>query len=611
MSVIPTRFGLRGKLLAGSAVLLAFTGTVGAFGISDIKSANDEADRLYSQAVVPLSELGTARAKFNENRAFVNNHTLETSAAAKAEVEAKINKNVATIDSNLARVEPTLAGDAQLQDQFKTLVAQIATYREARNQVIGLSNANKTQEAYAVNKAEAIPAAANVAGSFTTLFEAKVAAGKTAHEHIQASASAATTRALLVILAAIAVGFALALWFARRITRTVNEVLNRLQLLRDHCTADLAAALGRVAEGDLTVPVQPITPELHRTSNDEIGDVAEAVGAIRNATVRSVDAYNAMRAQLADTVAEMAVQAATVASASQQMAATSEETGRAVSEIAAAVTEVAHGAERQVRGVEVAREAVQQASASAATSAEVATHTARAAEDARGVALEGVDAAESASAAMREVAESSAAVGSAIGELNARSERIGGIVGTITGLAEQTNLLALNAAIEAARAGEQGRGFAVVAEEVRKLAEESQSAASEISALIGEMQAETSRVVGVVSDGTQRTQDGVATVERTREAFEAIGTAVEDMTARVGEITTAVDQISAEASRAESEVVDVAAVAEESSASVEQVSASTQQTSASAQEIAASAQTLSATAEHLNSLVARFTVSAA
>jgi methyl-accepting chemotaxis protein len=100
-------------------------------------------------------------------------------------------------------------------------------------------------------------------------------------------------------------------------------------------------------------------------------------------------------------------------------------------------------------------------------------------------------AADEATDAVRSVAASSQQVAAAIQELSVRSQQIGGIVDTIAGIGEQTNLLALNAAIEAALAGEQGRGFEVVAEEVRKLAEESQSAAGQIAGLITEIQTET------------------------------------------------------------------------------------------------------------------------
>ena len=54
------------------------------------------------------------------------------------------------------------------------------------------------------------------------------------------------------------------------------------------------------------------------------------------------------------------------------------------------------------------------------------------------------------------------------------------VVESITDISEQTNMLALNAAIEAARVGSAGMGFAVVSNEVKKLAESSQSEARKI-----------------------------------------------------------------------------------------------------------------------------------
>jgi methyl-accepting chemotaxis protein len=210
------------------------------------------------------------------------------------------------------------------------------------------------------------------------------------------------------------------------------------------------------------------------------------------------------------------------------------------------------------------------------------------------VAEEGAAHAGHAAEAMASVNESTREVTTAILQLAGKSEQIGGIVETITGLADQTNLLALNAAIEAARAGEQGRGFAVVAEEVRKLAEQSHTAAGRIADLIGEIQSETSRVVTVVEATSGRTEEGNAVVGRTRDAFVAIDEAVRLVTSRIHEIAAATGE--------------VAGVAGQASVATEQVSASTQETTASAQELAAGAHTLAVTAETLERLVSGFKI---
>jgi methyl-accepting chemotaxis protein len=599
------RISLRAKLLGSAGILLALIVLVGALGISSLGSVKTEAHDMYEQAVVPLEQMGVAHAKLNENRAFTTNHILETDTGELDELERRIAENDEVVSRNLAAVGRTIQTD-EGKASFARLQDNLEAYREARDGVIELSHAGRNEAAYAQYKESIVPAVGKVVDDFETLYDSKVELAEAKNHGVDTTVSAARTQAIAIILIALLVGFGIAFWISRGIQRGVAAILDRLSSLRDHDTTDLRNALQAVADGDLTVQVTPVTPELARSSNDEIGDVAEAVAEIRNNTLGTVDAYNQTRASLAETIGKVSESAAVVAGSSQQVASTSSEAGKAVGEIASAVGEVAQGAERQVRAIESAKGVTTEVASATGESAENARETEDAARQASELAERGASAVAEATDAMESVRSSSVEATAAIRELGEKSEQIGGIVDTITGIAEQTNLLALNAAIEAARAGEQGRGFAVVAEEVRKLAEESQQAAASIAELIGEIQGETQKAVTVVEAGAERTTQGAQTVEQARESFVQIRAAVEDMSGRVGQIAAAIGQIAGSAQRMQEDIGEVAAVAEQSSASAEEVSASTEQTSASTQQIAASAQELASTSQQLEALVAQF-----
>ncbi len=120
------------------------------------------------------------------------------------------------------------------------------------------------------------------------------------------------------------------------------------------------------------------------------------------------------------------------------------------------------------------------------------------------------------------------------------SEKIGDIVGMISQISERTNLLSLNAAIEAARAGEAGKGFAVVAEEVRKLADSSNSASREIEDLIRIIQTEINDVSTSIRESYDKVESSRLNFDSTKEKFLGIVEKVNNTNSEIEEISTSI-----------------------------------------------------------------------
>lgn len=157
---------------------------------------------------------------------------------------------------------------------------------------------------------------------------------------------------------------------------------------------------------------------------------------------------------------------------------------------------------------------------------------------------------------------------------------------SITEIASQTNLLSLNASIEAARAGEAGRGFAVVAEEIRQLADNSQTIAGQIGRMIGEVQrqadamnAQLARSLKQLEISNEMTRETKTSFELIRESTHVVGSSVDhimervsDLSDQIGVTSKGVDTIFRTAENNVDEINEVSTIVTQESANLQEVS---------------------------------------
>ena len=619
------------KLIASFFVVLVITAFIGFFGLNQAAQINENATDISQNWMKKQRLLGEMNGANADYRIYIVQYVFAAhrgDLAAVADYEKKIEPANKAFEDGMAETEKLIATE-QGDQMFAKIGSGWKAVEEVDGRLMDMVKAGRNQEAMTLLLGESREKydASNKALDEFMNFNRMQADQLTGDNEAAYNSGRATS--IIVIIAAMVIGFSLAFYIARGISKPAALV---------------AETALRVAGGDLTVS------ELKVKSRDEIRDLA--------------DAFNKMVTNLKNMINQINATSQSVAATSEELSSNSEEATKATQQVAQTIGQVAEGSGNQAQSVtEIVQVmdqmamSIQQVAAGAGeqsknvinttdmvndmvnkvdTMAEGMEQVKQAAEQNGAVAESGGKSVDKTVDGMLRVKEAVFDTAQRIQELGQQSQKIGEIIQVIDDIAEQTNLLALNAAIEAARAGEHGKGFAVVADEVRKLAERSGNATKEIAQLITDIQRGTEVAVESMGVGTKEVEEGVSLAQEAGQSLseivagvkntgenvnrimelindilsgsQEVSKAVNNVAAITEENTAAAEEMSASAQQVNSSMQNVASVSEENASAAEEVSASTEELTASIEEISASSEQLARMAQELQDMVAQFRV---
>ncbi len=391
-------------------------------------------------------------------------------------------------------------------------------------------------------------------------------------QELFASTYAMVYQTIIVLIVVIILAFIFIQLFSGRFSKTIINVVDHVKYM---------------AKGDFT---HPITIE----TQDELGQLAQHYNAV-------LEDLKHLVGNIRLDVSRMAEMSSTLLETSQQAAVSSEEVAKTINEIAEGSTEQARDIENTAAHVNQLGNLLDDEVIYSQKLNESVSLIEKEKEDGFSILHVLVENTNKTNQASNEIYQM-------IVSNNESTEKIEKASVMIQSIADQTNLLALNAAIEAARAGEAGKGFAVVAEEIRKLAEQSNSFTEDIKTVIQELKVKSESAVTSMDQVKNIVSLQTDNVKTTELKFESIAKAIDQIKTIIDNLDESTQIMSKNKEQIIDLIQNLSAISEENAAATEEVSASMMIQSATIEQIANAEGDLAKIADELDHMTQSFKI---
>lgn len=563
------KLSIRKKLSLAFGTMLLFMLLLSTVGLYEMKQINHNVEDMYKQTsainYIKDAQYYVANAQRAEKNVLLSS-TIEEKEEHIMHLDEYYNKGII---GNLQEYKKI--PHATDKEKIDSLIKNIEQVRIQQSKIIEISMNSMDNEALILS-AENSKLFKDIEDAITTITKNNVQQSKEKYDNSMNIYSKIAKLVIFFSASALIVSISLTIVISSSIINPLRKSINFAK---------------KLAMGDLT-------ENLTLKSNDELGILTESL--------------NDTGAKLKGIVSKIKSTSLEVNVGSDQLAAAMENTNKVTNEIGEKIINVTHNIQDIVTSVEETNNNIKLISTSSNTVSLLANEAKNNSLAFKDYAYKGKDSVDIAVSTMSDIEVTTKEVKASISDLETLSNKIGNITSMITNIAEQTNMLALNAAIEAARAGEHGRGFSVVAEQVRKLAEESATAAKNIEHMVCDIKAKTQASVKNILITETKVKEGSLVASDTENQINLI---IENMNVLVENIEEISKQAFNQASSTNNISENMNNIVENTQllyTSSQDINANIEEQIAVTEEITSTTENLSSMTENLNSMVEYFKV---